>query len=519
MTENRRIFFNIVATYGRSLFALVCGLFTSRWVLQSLGEVDYGLFGVIGGLTVFIAFFNGLLSAGVSRFYAVSVGEAKKSPAEGLEKCRQWFNTALSIHTIVPLLLMAIGYPIGAYAITHEWLNIPADRVVASLWVFRFTCISCFIGMVNVPFQAMYTAKQYIAELTIYSFITTTLNIGVVYYMVSHPGDWLAKYALWGCLMHVIPHLIICIRAMVIFPECRLRRAYLWSGARLKQLMNYSGWIFFGALGGMLRSQGIAILINRAFGPRVNSAMTIGNTVSSHVSTLSASMQGAFSPAIMTAYGAGEMEKMRALAYRACKFGTLLLLLFLLPLSLELPYVLKLWLKTPPAYTAGLCWCVLAMMLIDKTAVGHMIAVNASGKVALYHLFLGSALILTLPLAYLFVRLGWGVYSVGVAMVLTMAVCAWGRVWFARKLVGMSARHWLFKIFMPILFLIVVAGGLGASVQVWMPASFLRLCLSTLVVEVAFCVLTWSLVLDKDEKTFVREKLMRVKQKFLRRRG
>lgn len=514
MTENRRIFWNIVATYGRSLFALVCGLFTSRWVLASLGEIDYGLFGVIGGLTAFILFFNNLLSAGVGRFYAVSVGEAKKHPEEGLETCRQWFNTALTIHTIVPLLLMAMGWPLGEYAITHGWLNIPADRVVASLWVFRFTCISCFIGMANVPFQAMYTAKQYIAELTIYSFITTTLNIGVVYYMVTHPGDWLAKYALWVCLMHALPQLIIALRAMMIFPECRLRKAYLWSGSRIKQLVRYSGWLFFGTLGVLFRTQGCDILINRAFGPRVNSAMTIGNTVSGHVSTLSASMQGAFSPAIMNAYGAGEMEKMRALAYRACKFGTLLLLLFMLPLSLELPYILKLWLKTPPAYTTGLCWCVLAMMLIDKTAVGHMIAVNARGKIALYQAFLGTALILTLPLAYLFVKLGWGVYSVGLAMVITMAVCAWGRVWFARHLVGMSARYWLLRILLPLCLLMVVAGGVGLGVQMYFAPSFLRLVLVTMAVEVVFAIMTWGVVFNREERVFISTKARAILQRF-----
>lgn len=52
MTETRRIALNIAATYGRSLFALVCGLFTSRWVLMALGQSDYGLYGVVGGLTV-----------------------------------------------------------------------------------------------------------------------------------------------------------------------------------------------------------------------------------------------------------------------------------------------------------------------------------------------------------------------------------------------------------------------------------------------------------------------------------
>ena len=43
MTQNRRIVLNIVATYGRSMYALVIGLFCGRWTLMALGEVDYGL--------------------------------------------------------------------------------------------------------------------------------------------------------------------------------------------------------------------------------------------------------------------------------------------------------------------------------------------------------------------------------------------------------------------------------------------------------------------------------------------
>ena len=37
MSPNRRIFLNIIATYGRSLYALVIGLFCGRWTLMALG--------------------------------------------------------------------------------------------------------------------------------------------------------------------------------------------------------------------------------------------------------------------------------------------------------------------------------------------------------------------------------------------------------------------------------------------------------------------------------------------------
>lgn len=52
MTANKRIFLNVIATYGRSLFNIACGLFSVRWVLSALGHDNYGLFNVIGGLTV-----------------------------------------------------------------------------------------------------------------------------------------------------------------------------------------------------------------------------------------------------------------------------------------------------------------------------------------------------------------------------------------------------------------------------------------------------------------------------------
>jgi hypothetical protein len=43
MTPNRRIFLNIVATYGRLLYALVIGFFCCPRTLIAVGENDGGL--------------------------------------------------------------------------------------------------------------------------------------------------------------------------------------------------------------------------------------------------------------------------------------------------------------------------------------------------------------------------------------------------------------------------------------------------------------------------------------------
>ena len=61
ITENRRIFLNIIFSYGRSLLGVAGALFISRWVLMALGQIDYGLFGVIGGMVIFVQFVNIIL--------------------------------------------------------------------------------------------------------------------------------------------------------------------------------------------------------------------------------------------------------------------------------------------------------------------------------------------------------------------------------------------------------------------------------------------------------------------------
>lgn len=508
MTENRRIFWNILATYGRSLFSLVVGLFTARWALNALGVIDYGLYGVVGGLVVFISFINGTLAGASSRFYAVAIGKARKAADKdgALEECRMWFNTALSIHVLVPVVLLAIGYPIGVWTVKN-FLTIPPDRIADCVWVFRFTCLTCFVGMVNVPFSAMYGAKQYIAELTIYSYVTTVLNAGFLYFMVTHPGVWLFRYAVWCCVLSVIPQTIITIRAMFVFPECRIVRKYLWQSGPIKEVASFAGWNLMGVFCQLLRVQGVAILINKAFGPKVNASMALGGSVNGHTSSLAGSLMGAFSPAIETAYGAGDTKRMREMAFRACKFGCLLLLIFFIPLMLELRQVMLIWLKTPPQYVVFLCYVMLLDTFFETSTHGHMVAVNASGRVKEYQINMTMISILTLPIAVVTVWLGGGVYALGLVLVGARISISLRRVYYARKFAGLSGIAWLKEVVAPISLVVLLASAVGTIPLCFMPSGFFRIVLVTLLSELALFPASWFLVLNAEERAFVVEKL------------
>ena len=507
MSPNKRIFWNVLATYGRSLFALICGLFTARWVLGVLGDVNYGLFGVVGGLVVFITFLNSIFSTATTRFYAVAIGKSlvAEDKDSALEECRQWFNASLSIHTVVPVVLVLIGYPIGVWAV-RNFLTIPPDRVETCVWVFRFSCLSCLIGMMNVPFGAMYRAKQLIAELTIYGYATTALNVIALYYMVSHPGDWFFGYAFWTFLVTVTPMVIIGCRAAIIFPECRIRKAYLWRIDRIRQMASFAGWELVGEMVQLANGQGISILINKFFGPAVNAARAIGMAVDAHSATLSAALFAAFQPAIVNAYGGGDEEKMMAYVMRACKFSGLLFLIFLVPLVLELEEILKLWLAVPPKYTAYFCLVSLGAHLFDSITNGCYTAFSARGMIREYQLNITRIAIGLLPCAMLIACFGGGVYGVGAALFVMVFARALFRVYYAGKFVRFPVKQWTFRILFPLLAVMATAGGLAVIPQWFLAPSPGRVCVTTVISEIIIFSFSWFFVLDGAERIFLKEK-------------
>ena len=321
MTPNRRIFLNIIATYGRSLFAAALGIFSSRWIFLALGEVDFGLFAVVGSVIAFITFFNGVLGSSVTRFYAYAIGEARKMDDDsGRKHVCKWFNTALSVHTIVPLVLTIIGYPIGVYAICH-WLQIPPDRVSACIWVFRISLTTAFVSMVSIPFISLYTAYQDIAELSLYGILSSVLVFVSAYLLMGVVADRLVTYALIMMAIHVGVPIVQIVRAFCKYKACRVDFSSWWNGGRNLKLFSFAGWQFFGNCGAMMRAQACTMLTNAYFGPRLNAAYGISNTVLGQTGTLSNALIGAFTPAITSEEGAGDRRRMISYAWRSARYG------------------------------------------------------------------------------------------------------------------------------------------------------------------------------------------------------
>lgn len=445
----------------------------------------------------------------ISRFYAYSVGAASREDKahEGLIDCRKWFTVATTIHTVVPTILMAVGYPIGIWAV-RNYLAIPVDRVYDCVWVFRFVCITCFVSMVSVPLNAMYNAKQYIAELTIYSYITTTANAFYLYYMITHPAIWLVKYAFWTCLLVLTPSLIIAVRAVFLFEECRLIPRYLFSWKDIRSLASFAGWNFFGALGNLLKGAGMNVLVNKMLGPSRNASVSIASSVSGHTQTLSSSLTGAFIPAITNAVGAGDRPRVLSLVHKTCKFGAMMILPFAIPLGLEIDEVLVLWLRNPPDGVARLCIWIMAVLVLENMTTGHWVVIAANGKIKFYQIIVGTCFILTLPIAWLMMHCGFGLYSVGYSLFFTLAIVAVVRVIAVKLLLDIGPVYWLSRVFIPITITIVVSAVVGWVPQMILNPSLTRVIVTGITTEVVMWPLMLFFVLDTSEREFFKSRIM-----------
>ena len=506
MTPNRRIFLNIMATYGRSLVGLMCGLVTSRWVLAAIGAEGYGVYGVIGVIIGICAIINATISGSVGRYYAYAYGKslAAKDKAAALDECRNWFNVAVLLHLIFPLIFTIFGFFVGEWCIEH-YFRIPPHYLATSHWVLYFALTSMFFGMFTGPFRAMYVAQQRIAELTMYEIFAPLFTLLFAWILLSYSGDRLFFHAGYSMMIAVVPNLIIIFRALVVFPECKIVFAKMKNFNAMRQLFSFAGWQFIGLTGLTLKTQGMPTLVNRCLGIQFNSTISIAGTVVNHVGSLSSSLNNAFSPAVTNAAGAEDIVKFRNLALRTSKFSTILLMLFALPLVGEMEYVIGLWLQTPPPSLASICILLLLDAIIERSATGSMIAINALGNIKLHECLCFIFHLLTLVLCYCFaVSCGMGILGVGVGLVSGTGIIAVMRMTLWRFQLKMPLRWWMFKFVLPVTVVAIFSYYGGWGIRMLMQPGFLRLIISSVVTFIIFLIGVYVIALDSDERGVVK---------------
>ncbi len=365
MAGNLKVAKNAIWLYARTIVNIVLGFFTVRIMLEALGVEDYGLQAVAGSALVVFTFVIQALWASTSRFITFGLGTGDK------EKLCQTFGTSLTIHTAAAILLIVVGETVGLWMFVTQ-LDIPAGRETAAMFCYQFAVLGSALGFIQTPYAACLIAHEVFNVHIWLNIAGSITRIGLLLLICHTSGDHLIYYTIGMGIINIVSVLILFFYCRKWFYESRT--GFRLSHELLRPMLNFSSWEIFGALGSNLKSSGMQLIVNMAYGVVVNAAIGIGLTVSGAVTGLAFTLSSAFMPGITKRYAAGDIAGMRENIFNATLLCMLLYGVVGIPLMVELGYVMKLWLGEIPEYSFGICMVQLA---IDTLVMAYIMPIES----------------------------------------------------------------------------------------------------------------------------------------------
>lgn len=510
MTEQaentKRIAKNTLMLYVRMLFGMLVSLYTSRVVLQALGVEDYGIYNVVGGVVAMFSMISNSLSSSVGRFLTFELG---KGDMEGLKKV---FSTSLSIHVALVLVIVLLSETLGLWFLnTH--MTIPENRLYAANWVFQASVLTFVINLLSVPFSASIVSHERMSAFAYIGILDIVLRLLIVLF-IAYSGwnfDRLIIYSLLlvgvVCIMQAI-YWNYCTRN---FEECKF--GFSFDVNYWKEMSSFAGWNFIGCTAGLLKDQGVNILFNLFIGPVINAARGIANTVNNVLASFSGNFMTALNPQITKSYAAGNYDYMFSLVERGSRFSYYILLLFALPMLFETEFVLTLWLKHYPAHTVNFVRLILIVTMCDILSNTLINLQVATGKIRNYQLVVGGMLLMNFPLSYFCLKMGFPPESTLIVALIVAVCCLFLRLFFLRKMVGLSMKRYLCKVCGNILFVTLVAAIIPALLFFRMSdgwVRFLIVCIISILITITS--IYW-IGCNANERNFIREKVFKIIRK------
>lgn len=432
--NNKRIAKNTLMLYIRMGLIMLMTLYLSRIILNILGVEDYGIYNVIAGFVLMFSFLTSTISSGTSRFFAYEIGAGNE------EKLSQYFKLSLLSFGILSVIILILAETVGLWFIKNL-LVIPADRVSAAILVYHFSISGFIVSMFSIPYKSLIIAYEKMNFYAYMGIVEVVLNLLVVFVLTKLPADKLELYAILLFALNALTSFCYYLYCRINYSTSRY--SFFWEKSMFKEFFSYSFWIIIGSLSGLLRGQGLNMLLNMFFGPSVNAARGIAYQVQSAINQFVNNFYMACRPQITKLYAAGEKEKLMQLIFSSSRICYLLTLLFTLPIFLETPQILKIWLKTVPDHTVVFTRLVLIIIIIETISYPLQAAISATGKIKWYQLITGGINILSLPLSYIYLKQGGSPETVFYISIATALIAQVSRLIFMKILLKMSINSFL----------------------------------------------------------------------------
>lgn len=508
MSKSSRIVKNTMYLYFRSLFVLFISLYTSRVVLRELGVVDYGVFNVVGGVIAMLGFLKSNMHATYQRYFNVEMGRGNYAGV------KEMFCSALAVQLILAVVIIVLAESVGLWFLYNK-LVIPAERMDAAFWVFQSAVVSFLFTILSGPFGAAITAYERMGAFAVISIVDAVLRLGIVLLLEYIHHDKLITYAfllLLISLLNILFYVTYCKRRIPV-----VTIGLNWNRENLRSMFSFSGWSLMGLLAQTLKSQGINIVLNLFFGPVVNAARGVSYQILNAVNQFIHSFQTSFRPQLTKSYASGDYGYMKQLYYSSTKISYYLIFTLSLPIILETPYILHLWLGNHvPTYTVVFTRLVLLIAFVSTFANPTSCIVFASGRIKWFSIIVSGLNLLILPIAYLFLWLGYGPVSAFVVSLVMTILVQLTRLIVTSRLTVLSLTDYLRHVMLPTVVYSLLTPWVAYALMRIMPQGIARLVLTCFASVLSSLLFAWLVGLNKREKQLLysKFKFLHSKHKF-----
>ena len=505
-SNNSRIAKNTLFLYLRMILVLVVSLYTTRVVLNALGVVDYGINNVVAGFVSMFAFLNTSMSNGIQRFYNFKLGK------EGEEAFTKVYNMALLIQGILAIVVVILLETVGLWYLEAKMV-IPIDRMPTARWIYQFSVLSLVLVIMQIPYSAAIMAHERMNYYAYVSIIEVVLKLAFALWLPHVQNDKLFVYGCYTLGVGVLNFLLYFIYSKHNFKSLKLQRVF--HKGLFKDMLSFSGWNILGTFAYMLKNQGLNVLLNAFFGPVVNAARGVSSMISGAISGFQGNIVIAFRPQTVQSYAAGNYSRVKSLMFSLSKISYLMLFMLSMPIIIELPYILHLWLgDAVPDYTVPFTTLILVIMVIGGLNTPITQVVHATGRIRNYQIGTSIVMCSILPISWLFLKLGGSPIVVYVVSLCITCVNQMVCMLILRQEFSYSIKEYLKSVILPCFLVSLVSVIVPIVLRYTIPMSFVRLVLVAVTGVGGVILSAYGFALNAYEKGMVTDFV----KKFLKRK-
>lgn len=471
------------------------GIYTSRVLLYELGINDFGIYNVVCGFVTMFAFLNTSMNNGIQRFYNYELAK------NGTNGARKVYHCSIPTQLVIALVIVIFTETFGLWYLYNK-LIIPENRINAAVWIFHSSVVSLVFLILQIPYSASIMAHEKMDYFSLCSVIDVVFKLLIV---LSLHFWWVDHLKIYGILMmciSIIDFIMYFVYAYVKFPE--LHGKYHFSKKMFIKMISFSGWNLFGSFSGVMKEQGLNVLLNLFFGPAINAARGLAYQVSGGVQSFIINITTAARPQLTQSYAIGNIERTINIMFSMSKISYICIYIFALPVILEVKYLMHLWLRGEvPAHTNSFVVLVILFALVNVFNPPISFVVHATGKMRKYQLLTSLWNLCLLPSSYIALYYGASPDFVFVLNILFMIINQVICVSILNTLIQFPVYLYVKKVIFSCLLMSLLASVVPFYIVTSMNEGIMRLLLTSLVSLTAICAISYFIVLNCTEKDII----------------